>query len=1014
MNVLPLSPLTNAGSPIMQRLGYRKRDPNDLSAYINSTYSTIPPELATLVSEYPHLKKMAELLITKLYTFVDHKPSEEEIQLIDTGFRHLVESSMKIRDASTTSNKLSGNIDDKRPRANSYTPSEISSMKIQLNEIQTQNQVLSNLSQEQQSEFSAMQEEIEDLYKTKNNLNLKISEMKRRHENKLSEKSVEKARLNDQLQDALGKIKLLEEAKESLEKQLEAISEDNNQQSKEYIKIQEKLSEKKEKIGQLKISLRQAELSAEKLQLQNKRLKMEVKTSDGTLSTLDNEKELNKYQKQINRLTKYTEKQTEDISDLTKANHEISDMLETQTRLIQQREKNLLQAQKSIGEYENKINTMEQHVQKLETTNKKNNERLSELVINNSRMDEILKSTAAVLDSSSTIPYEQIPAMCSKIISSRPMNEQTDILCGMVDGLTRFITQLIQTEEPNLQLLSKSNPIKNDSSLKADLLQILAKNQEYVQEVCTGFNKVKLFDGILTYNQQTKKMIDEFMVRPTNSAYSALVILLVCIQKINNRFENAQKQLNQITSRVPKENASYNDAVEYLKALQLIHQRITNNSQSENPISIFTTLYEDFTNLSFAFDKKLRQQLNFQGELRDFPTYITETVLSLKKESVETKKEANQQIEATKTECESKIKEAQTRSTIYEFNDATQMKIQELEEKLKKTVEALEDANESRVETEEAFAAFHQNHSEAQENHRIVVKERDRLMKLLKERAVLYQTRIESALAFERERHETDVKRIERKHIEQQQLLSRQLEAKNKKITSMKEHHKEIIESYESMMKNQQEEMKQLIDQNERLISTIAQGSHKADEKTIQKLQRKIAELTIQRSKELAPQKVLMATKRDNELQVFVQELGKVIDPTTNGWTRQKILDIISKDKQAVSSDEWNEFAIQTLESIGAKNAKRLDPRHMMKAIKEIISVSSCRYRTLSMIQSLRFQKRILQTQSIRANSNNGPVTMRDVIRTVLSIISIQKTAVATKKHKSKSKKSRHISIDYK
>ena len=351
----------------------------------------------------------------------------------------------------------------------------------------------------------------------------------------------------------------------------------------------------------------------------------------------------------------------------------------------------------------------------------------------------------------------------------------------------------------------------------------------------------------------------------------------------------------------------------------------------------------------------------------------------------------------------------------------------------------------SKIQCEELLVTIdklHRDVEESDKNAKVIVNEKIRLEKLLDEKSKQYDRLMNKITTKSEANIDEQVELLTKRYSEENKILSRNLEKRNDRVRELKKGTKEIVESFEEIIKRQRNEMRELTRQYEKVSKQKYSMAYNEEEsnKKISELQQKIADLIVQKSEmsfttisdireqqKQQQQKQKQESENKETTESLLNEIGKAIysvaekqidhsqkqqrpiqkKRSNENWSKEDILNAIDalderRSRKALDS-EWRNWGYSILELLGYPDAVSQNnestlntsnyntsnlnvtmedggPRsaEIRMKIKNIIESTSSRSKMLDQINNLRTQKQLLLANQLNNNNSNVKDSPKD------------------------------------
>lgn len=1016
------------------------RSTDALTKYLTDSYTTNPPELADLFVEIPSLAKLGQL-IHDVFQSAKVNPMPIEIsQLCELGVRHLINDYKTQREnseqAATSLGKAKRLVDYAALLA--QNPSDITLAKLQILELQRENQELATKMEDISNDIKIQQDEYEKLFQEKIDLQNKFILAENMHKNDMSKLRYEYGQLEDSKQSAIDNSKLFEVQITDLKKMLAAASDDSSAHQREIADLKNQIASKNQLINKYRNELKAKDIKFSEFKEAKERETIELST---TLITQNNLLE-DKNKDAMRKLARYIKNQGDQIEILTAANRKATMILDKQTDLLDKYEGELEhtndeneQLNKKVADLRDENVTLKEE---LEVAAKNSNQDNSELI----KLRSIVEQSCTNLAPAFSITPDQLPQMCKELSGTRIDPETAKnlrALNAICDGLSQFIIQLIRTGEANLEFL-KEKPIKLSSTVRGDIMH----------EV----EKTRLFLGTLDYSDASEDKVMKYLLNPNenfdlegNSDVQLSAVLTEALKREREYISKMFGQLERVRDVLPAFDCKTYELADALSTYLLQMQPVFKDLLSivgstlhyhGSITDIFACLcryIEETSSALTVMDEEIRPMINFNGKVVDMPDKLI-TVLNEYKnqldnfDSVSKRDLTNAQIDFEKR-----------KAAMERENDGLRDEIRTKEKLVKSLQNQLDKLASDLEETKNSESALEMISSEASKNNKILStskqtledtisrlsQENNRLESLLSERTQTYEKRVQDLVAKEREMMQMIQEREKKRYEEQQAILERQITDLNNKVQTEQLNHLNAERNLKAQIKKSQSGLRKLEQDKMDMTQTIENMQREpVSNQIIDDLLAKLTDARIKNKELLAeisrlkhisaspskaspsksspskysPSKSPSSTMTAAEEVSFVEKVGALCNSFIGKdvtWTKQRVLKTVTAMTEHISNLEqtldkkgmrtkWSQWAEEVLKLVDPKFKGGITDNEMRTRIGDLCVASGNRTKMIDMITTLRAEKAHLMTNGSESSMMNSSIKTEEPSNTQESV----------------------------
>lgn len=1016
----PPSPKRGKSRFLMAAEAADLRSNDALTNYLEDSYTKPPPPLVSMFQEVPHLSKLAEL-IHNLFASAQEKPiSTENAVLAEKAICYLIHDYITMKENSAQANQSLG----KAKRLVDYAallaqnPTDITLAKLQILELQRDNQEHTQKIDELCQEIRIHQEENEKMFNEKNQLINELARQANQHKDEISKCKFEYNKLEDARQQATDQTKIDSEEIARLRKLLSDSRDETSSVNREIRELQEQLDAKNARINALRAELKRKEIEFEEFKIKKEKDQQTLSSEFLTQSRIFEDKT----NAATKKLARYISNQAKELDTLIEANRRATEVINKQNDLLDRYEESFANAK------DNNEMTQQQLLDTLDQLEELRDEHEAQTRAYNQNSQELFKLRDIVERSCSNLAPmlactpDTLPDACHELGMTRIDPETAATLRTLnasCEGMSRFIVDLLRTGKANLEFL-KEKPMKFTSQEKSDILHEV-ENTRIFLEKCSFADADE--EPVVKYMVDPASQF-KFEEKDNLPLSNVLAQIIVNLRAFLSKMVDELSTVRKVLPAFDCSDYELPGAVaDYVNQLQPVFQQLLNVIASTlhyhgDIKDVFATLckyIEESSSIIDFLDDNIRPHINFSGKIVDLPQKLLE-VLDEYKDIAE-----NVEFTTKKNYNEALIKFDKERATldrkIDELNDTIVKKermIQSLNKQLEKLAADLQDANNNNedlniqhTEDTKANQVLTMRIQTAEETVERLTKERDRLDQTLNDRTQSYEKRLADALEKERSILGDAAEREKRRYEEQQRLMEAQIKEMSRKLEEYKAAASQVSKLYNEQSLEHQKVMRQMHQERLDLTATVEQLQNEPlSNKVIDDLQAKLADARVKNRELLSelervksssrtprspmtnlssfssstmpkspqPMKSSMSTTSAKDEVMFVSQLGDILRPFIGqdiAWNRPRVLKTVqalmqrinlleqAKDKKKQKS-EWYNWAEETLKAALPKYKGGLTEPELRTQIADICIGSVNRSKLIDMIQILRDEKQSL------------------------------------------------------
>ena len=826
----------------------------NLSKYLEDSYTKPPPELGDLFPDSPHLTKLAELL-HELFATANEKPlTRESAQLAELGTRHLINEFTTMKEnsikADTSLGKAKTMVDYAALLA--QNPTDITLAKLQILELQREKQELENKIQELSQEVRTLQDENEKQYSEKTRLQNKFNLTINQHRDEISKRKYEYNQLEDSKQTTEDRLKLTEEEVSRLKRAYNDAKDDLIASNTENRALKERLNQKNDLITKLRTELKKKNINFTEFKQQKERELSEMSTSLLSASRIFEDKST----EALKRLARYIQQQNSEIQLLKDANLKATECIDKQYQLLDKYEEEFLKTQHNHDEALTDLLTAkdenEQLKEELESARSQLENANNELFT----LREIVESSCSNLAPAYVVTPDQLPDICRELSGTRIDKETAKILRKLnstAEALSRFVAMLVKDGVANIEFL-QDDPITFTQTEKADILNAL--------------EEVNMFLQTLSYQDPEEDPATKQLLKPStkfNANKDEEMPLSWAYAAINARFRSfitdMVTEFNKIRHVLPgfdcSDFALPKAVSEYILQLQPTLAQLLNvcsktlhyHGDINDVFNCLCKYVEESSVILTIIDEDIRPILDYNGKLADVGPFLYSSIKELKEyfdsmDKVEIRKLTDTLLQADKDRANYERQLTNLNDVINtkeRMNNNLQKQLEKIAGDLQNAQNTIEDLNVIKQDQEKTIEINTMNITALSDSVTKLTNENQRLESTLRDRSKLYETRLEQALQKEREVHEDSIQREKRRYEGQQELLENQVKELTAKLQDCKTNLQNTIQMYNQQSFAFQRTTRKL-EQDKLDISTTYEDAKRGPSKEIEKLKKKMAD----------------------------------------------------------------------------------------------------------------------------------------------------------------------------
>lgn len=1003
------------------------RSNDALTKYLEESYTKPPPQLVELFQEVPHLTKLAEL-IHNLFQSSQEKPiSRENSELCEKGICYLIHDYITMKENAAQANQSLG----KAKKLVDYAallaqnPTDITLAKLQILELQRDNQDYTNKIEELCKEIRIHQDENEKMFNEKNQLINELARQANQHKDEISKFKYEYNKLEDARQQASDQTKIDAEEISRLRKLLNDSRDETSNVNREVKELQEQLEAKTNRINQLRAELQKKDIEFEEFKIKKEKDQETLSTEFFTQSRIFEDKS----NAATRKLARYIKNQAKQLDTLIETNRRATIVIQKQNDLLDRYEEELSNEKESNNNVNQQYLDVCDELEELRDEFNSTSTALGQSDTELNKLRSIVERSCNNLAPMFACTPDTLPDACHDLGSTRIDPETASVLRGLnssCDALSRFIVDLLRTGKANLEFL-KEKPIKFTSADKSDILHEVEQTRLFLEK-CAYADASEEPAAKYLVDASSKFTFED----KDNVALSSVLAQILC--RFREFLQNMVDKLGTVRKVLPAFDCTDYElpaaVADYINQLQPVFQQLLNVIATTlhyhgDVKDVFACLCKFIEESSFVIeylDENIRPLINFNGKMTDLPAKLQEVLEEYKDitENVEmtTKKAYNDAlIKFDKERCVLDRKIDDLNDTIVKkerMNISLQKQLEKLAAELQEANNTNEDLNIQHVEDTKANQVLTMKLQTSDETVERLIKERDRLELTIKERSESYEKRLTDALQKERNLMESSQEREKKRYVEQQKLLENQIKELSRKYEEAKANANQTAKLYNEQSVEHQKIMKKMQAEKLDLTSTLEQLQNEPlSNKLVEELQQKLADARVKNRELFAeiermktqkpqPKSVLLSPMPKSpqpmrerssiiggnssvvsqnsarEKVAFVSQLGNLLSPFIGQeitWSRPRVIKTVQALLQRVElleqtldkkkqKSEWPQWAEETLKAALPKYKGGLTDPELRTQIADICIGCANRTKLIDMIQILRDEKKALIEKS--------------------------------------------------
>ena len=810
-----------------------------LKDFVEATYSKEPPQLEDFFVDFPELTKLAEMIQNELHNGED---GEMDTTTLELGIRHLFNEFLN---ANGRNGSQSMSVVDYSSLL-ARNPNDANIANLQITELRRQITALKSDLESQKRETKAAQRDLDSMIAKNAKLNKEKEDLKVKQIREVTDLKHEIESIHDQQTAQNDQFRYKNEEIQSMKKQLKDVEDELEISQRENQAYKERLDKKNQQINELRMKIQTGNIQYEELQ----RAKTESEMTLSSQMIQERGIQENHTRKEITKMVKQNKRQAKELSAVIEANHRAAELIEQHEQTINEfadREitfnEDLESAQEEIAELK----------QQIEDTTTKNDELTSLLESRTEELTELRSVVSDCLDALApkySTTAEGLPEVVHELASTRidPETRKTlGKLQAIVDGLTRFVVQLVRTGNADISLLQNSQkPIVEDGTMKLDILNEVAAIREEISDIAFSSAEEDPVMAFLNGIEENVELNDQEEFSPSS------VIAAVCA-KCREFTKHEISELVKVRKVLPFvcSDAELPTAVaEYLLELQPVFQQLLDilsttlhyHGNTEDIFKCLCKYVEETSNMINELDENVRPLIGFSGKITSIPSVIAEALTDMKQQiddySRGVSKEVTQSmIQADKDKSKFKRKIDELNSIVQRNQyviDTLQTQLDKTSSQLQESQTSCEDVSGRNQDAEKTISELKDTNAALEETKEFLLSERERMEERFMKQQEQHTARLEQAIDNQRKLNEEELERQKKKYENEIQELSVRMAKTAKKLQVEKKRSQEKTDLYNELSRRTSEEIRNLVSEKSDLASQLEVGN---------KLQKKVTKL---------------------------------------------------------------------------------------------------------------------------------------------------------------------------
>ena len=824
-----------------------------------------PPSLMELAFDSEPLKNIAKHLHILMQTEGNVKYCQKTRQEIEKVICVFVRQSSLIASENIKPMTLPGTkqVEPEKSRESNISREDFKKLTKELvraqekiNELTQKNKAAEQKEENYKENIKALKIENNALFQSKNNLIQQLNATRREKDALASLSKAEIESLKDKYNALKDKNDQTEYSLAKAQKLLTEEAEEIAKKNAELTVLKGKIDAKNIKIREAKRKSQQDSALRHKVEAENEQLicqnndltaKLESYTKECNQELLQNEiSEKNALSATVDYLVKYCQDTSEEIIKSKKQQEKCIPIIQKQMEIINNYERVLgsMKKERDSAVEEKKSIIQEMENTKLEVDAVKSND------VKDSYFDsifEILKSVYSNIQPDDTL--EIVQGLLKGTIDS-PLASMNRRLINIIENQLRFLSSMVRNGEVKLLLLSSDNEdvaYMDEDKIRDQILVEIARcrtfitmnNLKHENEISSNDANEKLNSLIDSCNLEQREAFDLIAVNSQNA--NIMRIFGEKLIDIKQRYEEALQEVSKIINYDGEIENIGNVLVEKLRAYRAVAKRLNDltnvvdyNNYDESLRTIEKLFKQDYI-IRTLVDSQLREATEFTGDIEEVVTYSAKYIRDMMKEIEELSSynasELITQIQKLKDENATE-KENNTKALI-KYEKEIDEKSTELDEmasqlniateKINNLTNELSMMTEKKKEFQSKYNALTETIEQLDVDMKRLRNEKEETKKLIENKEAAFQTRVDSILSNERERHSQEVEELKNRFEEKESALNEKLKDKSLKLKEVKSKLKEVITTYEAALQKQKETMAAIRSQNQELLLDASQ-----------------------------------------------------------------------------------------------------------------------------------------------------------------------------------------------
>lgn len=413
-----------------------------------------------------------------------------------------------------------------------------------------------------------------------------------------------------------------------------------------------------------------------------------------------------------------------------------------------------------------------------------------------------------------------LPNAVRKLKDRGPLNARIGRLTALLNGFAAFISQMIEHGRSSVELLEGVDEFPD--WLRKSIENKIMDCKRYVAGADGSSERAPLFEAALGQLQSTGKVLVNVREQPENAA--VLSVFSSVTGKLVARANRETRQAADICNVLHIEPKAKNSALVDIRAYHETVQPVIDSlvSYTDGPARA-----EDVVEgLQLCAFKELQQFAPKGCHPSDAPDYIRGQFRKMRGRirELNSVESVCQQLRHELTDTQDKL------SDTYKEVEAKEQEKEQLVIESQQKGACIEDVTKQlegvvaeNVTLNEALIKMRVVNKELKEDCQSVVAEREQLKETIAEKTELYREQLASVVTREREKHQLEMGRLEKRSTTQMQRVEAELKAKSKKLKAQKD----LVSDMQCRLEGDRNKMQAVIGQVQRQNEELVRRSQK-------------------------------------------------------------------------------------------------------------------------------------------------------------------------------------------